>query len=84
MKQKLRGIVRGKTIELDEDLGLIDGQAVEVVVHATSPSSPESAWGQGLRRCAGVIADSLTKEDDEILSQIQQARSVETRKEIVE
>ena len=45
MKQKLRGIVRGKTIELDEELGLIDGQSVEVVVRATSPRLPESAWG---------------------------------------
>ena len=30
MTKTLRGKVRGKTIELDEDLGVVDGQEVEV------------------------------------------------------
>lgn len=32
MTKLMHGIVRGKTIELSEDLGLSDGQAVELIV----------------------------------------------------
>jgi hypothetical protein len=43
--QILRGKIRGKTVELDEDPGLADGQEVEVVVRLPP--------GEGIRRSAG-------------------------------
>lgn len=67
----LRGVIRGKTIELANDPGLEDGQEVEVTLRAAT--SPES-WGDGLRRAAGALADSWQAEDDAILAKIQQDR----------
>jgi hypothetical protein len=67
----LRGVIRGKTIELANDPGLQDGQEVEVTLRAAT--RPES-WGEGLRRAAGALADSWQAEDDEILERIRQDR----------
>jgi hypothetical protein len=38
MTKLLRGIVHGRTIEVAEDLGLLDGQAVELIVMPSIPS----------------------------------------------
>ncbi len=38
MTKVLRGIVHGKVIEVTEDLGLLDGQAVELIVTALAAS----------------------------------------------
>jgi hypothetical protein len=73
----MHGVAHGNTIELTEDLGIPDGQAVEVVVHAVT--SPKSDWGEGLRRCAGALADEWTEEDDRILEQIHQDRQDDPR-----
>jgi len=81
MTRTLHGKVHGKTIELDEDLGVIDGQEVEVKVKIV-PSTKK--WGEGLRRCAGALADEWTEEDDRVLNEIYQDRKRETRREIPE
>jgi hypothetical protein len=47
----LTGIVRGKTIELERDAGLPDGQEVSVVLRPKLPP------GEGLRRAFGSWAD---------------------------
>jgi hypothetical protein len=79
MTKIAHGKVHGKTIELDEDLGVPEGQAVEVQIKMIpSPGS----WGDGLRRCAGALADEWTDEDDRILEEIYQDRKRDTRKEI--
>ncbi len=54
-----KGVVHGKTIELDQEPGLPDGQTVTVSVQplvspATSPTSPEAQ--AALRRAAGAWA----------------------------
>jgi hypothetical protein len=49
----LKGIVRGKTIELEQATGLPDGQSVSVVVRPVPP--PQR--GDGLRRAFGSWAD---------------------------
>jgi len=54
MTKKLRGKVHGRMIELSEDAGLAEGQEVEVQLRPTVPPQP---WGEGLRRCAGALAD---------------------------
>src|SRR5947208_1344585 len=38
MTKILHGIVRGKIIEVTEDLGMLDGQAVEVIITASRAS----------------------------------------------
>jgi hypothetical protein len=75
------GRVRGKTIELDEDLGLAEGQVVELQVKVVPQPRP---WGEGLRRCAGALANEWTEDDDRILDEIHQDRKRDTRREIRE
>ena len=48
----LRGVIRGKTIELDTEPGLPDGQQVLVSVRRLLPS------GEGIRQSAGAWADA--------------------------
>lgn len=70
-KNNLRGIVRGKTIELSSDPGLQEGQEVEVSLR-TSPLP--TSWGEGLRRAAGALAGSWSDNDDALLNQLQHDR----------
>jgi hypothetical protein len=49
---EVSGIVHGKMIELQEDLGLPDGEAVKVIVRQVLPP------GEGIRRSAGAWADA--------------------------
>ena len=51
----LKGVVRGRTIELEDETHLPDGQEVEVTVHpiATTPQVP----GDGIRSSAGGWSD---------------------------
>lgn len=81
MTKVIHGRVRGKTIELTEDPGLAEGQEVEVSVRTVS--TPQR-WGDGLRRCAGALANEWTDEDDRILAEIHQDRKRDTRREIPE
>jgi len=71
-------IIRGKTIELDADLGLEDGQTVEVVVRVVK--KPET-WGAGIRRSAGAMAGHWTAEDHRILEEIRRDRLRDDRPE---
>lgn len=54
----VKGIVRGKTIELEQAPGLPDGQEVTVTVEATN-GAPDLPPGEGLRRSAGAWADDV-------------------------
>ena len=42
MTRVLHGVVHGKTIEVTEDLGLVDGQAVELIVTPARSSGPHA------------------------------------------
>jgi hypothetical protein len=55
MTKIMHGIVHGKTIELDQEVGVPDGQKVEVAVHILPTAPPTESWGEGLRRCAGAL-----------------------------
>jgi hypothetical protein len=81
MEKTIRGIIHRKIIELDEDPGVADGQYVEVTVK-TIPA--QGAWGEGLRRCAGALAQEWTEEDDHILAALHQDRQRDTRRELPE
>ena len=73
MTKTIHGKVHGKTIQLDEDLGGADSQEVEVQVKIIPAAK---LWGEGLRRCAGALADEWTEEDDRILEEIYQDRQL--------
>ena len=70
----LHGRVHGKTIELMEDLGMPEGQEVEVQVNAIQP---EKKWGEGILRTARALADDPYW--DAIMEEIHRARKVERR-----
>jgi hypothetical protein len=72
------GTVHGRTIELDEDLGLAEGQSVEVQV--TIPQ-PMTHWGDGILRSAGGWADY--PEMDAIMEKIYQERKLDRRAQSV-
>ena len=81
MTQTVHGIIRGTTIELAKDLGIAEGQQVEVQVTIVETGRK---WGEGLRRAAGALADEWTKEDDRILAEIYRERQRDTRQELRE
>jgi hypothetical protein len=79
MTKTLHGKVHGRTIELDEDPGVAEGQPVEITIKNMPAERP---WGEGLRRCAGALANEWTEEDDRILDEIHLDRKQDTRKEV--
>ncbi len=74
MRKILHGKVRGRMIELTEDVGLAEGQEVEIQLRVAPTAQP---WGEGLRRCAGALAND--PEWDAIMEEIYQARKLERR-----
>ena len=56
-----RGIVRGKTIELDQELGLPEGQPVEITVQ---PIAAETTPGEGLSRAFGGWSEAAADLDE--------------------
>ncbi len=69
MTEIIRGTIHGKTIQLEENPGMGDGQKVEVVLR---PQSSAKTWGEGIRRSAGSLADY--PEMDAFLEEVQQQR----------
>lgn len=75
MTKTMHGIVHGRTIELDEDPGVAEGQEVEVQVKVI-PKTPRTP-GEGFLRTEGALADDT--EWDAIMEEIYRARKVERR-----
>ncbi len=75
MTKTMHGKVHGKTIQLDEDLGVPDGQEVELRVRVI-PNSPRTS-GEGFLRTEGALADDT--EWDAIMEEIYRARKIERR-----
>ena len=78
MSSVLHGKVRGRTIELDEDPGVADGQEVEIRMQVVR--SPPRTPGEGFLRTEGALADDT--EWDAIMEEIYNARKVERRPRI--
>jgi hypothetical protein len=56
MTKTIHGTVRGKTIELDEDLGVAEGQEVEVQVKIVSPqNTPNPPMTEGLAKVYEIL-----------------------------
>ena len=77
MTKTVHGKVRGKTIELDEDLGVAEGEDVEVRVRVIPKSRKP---GEGFLRTEGALADD--DEWDSIMEEIYQARRIERRTQV--
>jgi hypothetical protein len=75
MTRTIHGRVHGKTIELDEDPGVAEGQEVEVQVRVI-PRSPRQP-GEGLLRTEGALGDDT--EWDGIMEEVYRARKQERR-----
>jgi hypothetical protein len=58
-----RGVVHGKTIELDEETGLSDGQEVNVFVQPVEPGEQRLPPGEGLHRAFGGWAEDAEELD---------------------
>jgi hypothetical protein len=70
MSQIIRGIVRGRIIELQDDPGLDEGQQIEVELR---PLINTPQWGDGIRRSAGALSDvpGLDEEIEAIVAERQ-------------
>ena len=79
MTKTIHGKVHGKTIELDEDLGVAEGQEVEVQV---TMIQPVRKWGEGILRTAGALADDPYW--DAIMEEVHRARKIERRPQMEE
>jgi len=81
MTKLIHGVVHGKIIELKEDIGLADGQEIEMTVRIVHS---KGKWGEGILRSAGAMAAHWTEEDDRILKEINQDRKIPSRRELPE
>jgi len=77
MTKVIHGKVRGRTIELMEDLGFPEDQEVEVTVRTVSPKQ-----GEGLIRTEGALADDPYW--DAIMEETYRERKHDTRREFPE
>ena len=77
MTKVAHGKVHGKTIELDQDLGIADGQEVEVQIKVLPPAT---TWGEGILRTAGALADDPYW--DAIMEEVHRGRKLERRQQV--
>lgn len=78
MANVIQGRIFGRTIELAEDLGLAEGQEVEVSVR-TVPATSTRKPGDGLLRTEGALADD--PHWDAIMEEIHRERTNDSRQE---
>lgn len=76
MIKTMHGIVHGKTIELQQETGVPDGQEVEIVIRSITAIPTTEPWGEGLRRCAGALAgiSGLDEDMEQILKERKTAK----------
>jgi hypothetical protein len=83
MVKILRGVVRGRTIELEGDPGIETGSPVEVIVRSKALPGPPPGWRPGgTETAAGMMAEHWTDEDDQILEEIERDRHRPSTREI--
>jgi hypothetical protein len=75
MIKTMHGKAHGRTIELDEDLGVADGQEIEI--HVRMVSNMPRAPGEGLLRTEGALAND--EEWDSVMAEVHQSRKLERR-----
>jgi hypothetical protein len=89
MTKTIHGKIHGKSIQLDEDRGVAEGQEVEVQVRMIDlqkrlPGSPPG-WRPGsTETAAGMMAEHWAEEDDRILEAIESDRHRPSTRELPE
>ena len=78
MTRTMHGKIHGRTIELDEDPGVAEGQEVEVQVRVLPKTGRKP--GEGFLRTEGALADDT--EWDAIMEEIYQDRKRDRRPQI--
>ena len=81
MTKTIHGKVHGKTIELDEDLGVAEGQEVELTVRVVS-ATKAIRTGEGFLRTEGALVDDPYW--DAIMDEIHRERRSDSRRELLE
>ncbi len=76
MTRVYHGVIHSKAVQVLEDIGLAEGQEVEITVRAVSVGHPRQP-GDGLLRTEGALADDAHW--DAITEEIHQARKRERR-----
>lgn len=85
MVKILRGVVHGRTIELEGEHGIEDGRRVEVIVRSKPLPGPPPGWRPGsTETAAGMMAEHWTDEDDRILEEIERDRNRPSTRELPE
>jgi hypothetical protein len=79
MAKHFQGVVHGRTVELDQDPGIAEGERVDVMMRVAPPSLP---WGEGILRSAGIAVDVPGFE--EAFEQVQRDRELATMRNIEE
>jgi len=79
MVKQLQGVIHGKTIGLDEDPGIAEGQRVDVEVRISSPAHPR---GECILRSAGIAVD--VPGFGEAFEQVQRDRELATMRDVEE
>lgn len=69
MTKAVHGTIHGNTIELDEDLGIPDGEEVDVIL---TPSNRHLPCAEGIKRSAGAAAS--IPEFDAVFEEIERDR----------
>jgi hypothetical protein len=69
----LKGVIHGRTIELEVEPGLPDGQSVAVTVEPFVEQARRLPPGEGIRRSAGAWGDD-PETADEFLREVRQMR----------
>ncbi len=78
----LRGVVHGNTIELEQALGLPDGETVNVTIERLTQTDRRLPPGEGIRRAEGAWAEDA-EELDKFLEWNRRQRKV-SRPEVAE
>jgi len=81
MTRVVHGVVHGKTITLEEDLGLAEGQMVELTIRTVVPPTSRQP-GEGFLRTEAALADD--PHCDAIMAEIYQERKKDSREELPE
>jgi hypothetical protein len=85
MTKVMRGVVHGRTIELQNETGLEDGREVEIILRTKELPGPPPGWQPGSKEtAAGMMAADWTEDDDQILNEIRQDRNRASPREIPE
>lgn len=82
MVKILRGVVHGRTIELEDVIDIEDGRMIEIIIRSKTLPGPPPGWRPGTTEtAAGLLAEHWTEEDDRILEEIERDRHLPSTRE---